>query len=103
MLSNVTKILSVHQNNLISPQKLFYLQDFAKNKMISYTISLSRLSKSGRQQIKINKINLLRRIKLKSVAFNSQGSHTRQFDFFNWLAVLQRRDNVISVTLNQVY
>ena len=38
--------------------------------------------------------------KNKSVAYSSQGSHTGQLDFRNWLAV--RRDNVISVTLRQV-
>ena len=40
--------------------------------------------------------------KIKSVAYSSQGSHTSQLDFCNWLADAVRRDNVISITLRQV-
>ena len=42
------------------------------------------------------------KIKIKSVAYSSQGSHTGQLDFCNWLADGKRRDNVISITLRQV-
>ena len=40
------------------------------------------------------------KLKIKSVAYSSQGSHSAQLDFCNWLAA--RRDNVISITLRQV-
>ena len=43
---------------------------------------------------------LLLSLKIKSVAYSSQGNHTGQLDFCNWLAV--RRDNVINMTLRQV-
>ena len=43
------------------------------------------------------------KIKTKSVAYSSQGSHIGQLDFCNWLADAARRDNVISITLRQVY
>ena len=36
----------------------------------------------------------------KSVAYSSQGSHTGQLDFCNWLAA--QRDNVISVMLRHL-
>ena len=40
--------------------------------------------------------------KIKSVTYSSQGSHTGQLDFSNWLAMTLRRDNVIIITLRQV-
>ena len=40
------------------------------------------------------------KLKIKSVAYSSQGSHTAQLDFCNWLAA--RQDNVIIITLRQV-
>ena len=43
------------------------------------------------------------KLKIKSVAYSSQGSHTGQLDFCNWLWQMPvRRDNVISITLRQV-
>ena len=40
-------------------------------------------------------------LKIKSVAYSSQGSQTGQLGSCNWLAA--QRDNVISITLRQVY
>ena len=40
--------------------------------------------------------------KIKSVAYSSEGNHTGQLDFCDW-QIAVRRDNVISITLRQVY
>ena len=41
-------------------------------------------------------------LKLKSVAYSSQGSHTGQLDFSNDWQMAVQRDNVIRITLRQV-
>ena len=46
------------------------------------------------------KVHILKK-KIKPVAYSSQGSHTGELDFCNWLAV--QRDNVITITLREVY
>ena len=47
--------------------------------------------------------NLWKIKKNKSVLYSSQGSHTGQLDFCNWLADDSRTVNVISITFRQVY
>ena len=42
------------------------------------------------------------KLKIKSVAYSSQGSHIGQLDFCNWLADDSTQENVISITLRQV-
>ena len=36
------------------------------------------------------------------MAYSSQGNHTGQLDFCNWLQMAVRRDNVIGITVRQV-
>ena len=40
---------------------------------------------------------------IKSVADSSQGSHTGQLDFCNWLADGKMTDNMISIMFRQIY
>ena len=40
-------------------------------------------------------------LKIKSVAYSSEGSYIGQLDFWKW-QIAVRRDNVISITLRQV-
>ena len=46
---------------------------------------------------------LLIKLKIKSVAYSSQGSQMGQLDFRNLRKMVVGRDNVISIMLRQVY
>ena len=92
--------LSMLFNTSVTPREVIHLFLIVKPSPLPIHIPLGPKYSPQDPVFKYPTLYILKKIKIKFVAYSSQGSHTGQLDFCNWLT--GQWDNVISIMLHQV-